>query len=340
MIFASDEPLAFKQIREILENGAKKQQSERNDDGNEESDPESESAEPSEEPAPENNRIVRLSIAKVRRWVDIINSELSQQNRPFRIVEVAGGFAFQTISQYGQFVGRLYAERSKRRLTQSALETLAIIAYKQPISKPGVEAIRGVSADYVIKSLLEKGLIAIVGREDTVGRPLLYGTTKQFLKHFGLNNIGDLPKPREIEELLKENEEELAPSIEISDDPMEFPQFEGEPSIFDDVQRPAPVPQDEETDIPVDESGEMNGEERAPTPSETDDDESMGIDHPASELPEDGNGGDETESHRKAEDETDDSALLESESDDNDEENETNSDTNEENSGADDELAE
>jgi segregation and condensation protein B len=94
-------------------------------------------------------------------------------------------------------------------LSISALESLAIIAYKQPVTKPELEAIRGVNADYVLHSLLERNLVAIVGRAATPGRPLLYGTTKEFLKHFGLNDLAELPKPREIDELLAEAQFEV-----------------------------------------------------------------------------------------------------------------------------------
>jgi segregation and condensation protein B len=232
LIFASDEPLGFKSIKEILEGGSVTKSVRIDEDESTDTD--------TTAPRPRKRRSSKstLTVGKVRKWVEDINEEYESQLRPFRIIEVSGGFAYQTISEYGQYVGRLYAERSKRRLTQSALETLAIVAYKQPISKPGVEAIRGVNADYVIKSLLEKGLLAIVGREDTVGRPLLYGTTNQFLKHFGLHSLNDLPKPREIEELLKESEEELSPPIEVIEEADDFHQHDFTvPSIFDDVPR-------------------------------------------------------------------------------------------------------
>ncbi|MCZ7558000.1 MAG: SMC-Scp complex subunit ScpB [Bacteroidia bacterium] len=190
LIFASDEPLTFKQIKELL---APDQQ----DESDEEAGP------------GKRRRGIRLTITRVKRCIDTLNSEFEEAGRAFRIIEVSGGFAFQTTGEYGAWVGRLFAERSRRRLTQSALETLAIIAFKQPISKPAIEGIRGVNAEYVVKSLLERNLISIVGREDSPGRPLLYGTTKNFLKHFGLSSISDLPKPREIEDLLSA-EDELA----------------------------------------------------------------------------------------------------------------------------------
>jgi len=106
--------------------------------------------------------------------------------------------------EYADWLGKMMKEKAKRKLSPSALETLAIIAYKQPVTKPEIEAIRGVSADYVISTLLERGLITIVGRAATPGRPLLYGTTQDFLKHFGINDLADLPKPREIDEIMRE----------------------------------------------------------------------------------------------------------------------------------------
>ena len=122
----------------------------------------------------------------------------------FRIIEIAGGYQFATRPDVAAYVSRLYKDRSRRRLSGAALETLSIIAYKQPVSKSDIENIRGVNCDEVIKSLLEKNLITITGRAESVGRPLLYGTTQDFLRHFGLGSMRDLPKPREIEELLKE----------------------------------------------------------------------------------------------------------------------------------------
>ncbi len=193
LIFASDEPLTFKQIKELLAP---------NETGDEET--------VEEETAPTRGRrrkTPRLTITRVKRAIDWLNDAYSDSGRSFRIIEVSGGFAFQTTGEYGAWVGRLFAERSRRRLTQSALETLSIIAFRQPISKPAVEGIRGVNADHVVKSLLERNLISIVGREDSPGRPLLYGTTKTFLKHFGLSSINDLPKPREIKDLLSSEEE-------------------------------------------------------------------------------------------------------------------------------------
>jgi len=113
---------------------------------------------------------------------------------------------FSTKPENAKYIGYLSSEKSKRRLSQAALETLAIIAYKQPMTKPELEIIRGVNSDYILTTLLEKNLITISGRAETIGRPLLYSTTEEFLKYFGLHKISDLPKPREIEEIMKDED--------------------------------------------------------------------------------------------------------------------------------------
>ena len=144
--------------------------------------------------------------AEIQQIIEALNREYQQGDRGYRIVAIAGGFQFATMENYAEWIGRLYKEQGRRKLSQSSLESLAIIAYKQPITKPEIESIRGVNCDYVMKTLLEKDLVSIVGRAETVGRPLLYGTTREFLKHFGLNDVTDLPRPREIEEILGESE--------------------------------------------------------------------------------------------------------------------------------------
>jgi segregation and condensation protein B len=141
--------------------------------------------------------------------VEELNREYDRTGRPFHIVNVAGGYQFATRPEFALWLGKMVKERSKRKLSVSALESLAVIAYKQPVTKPEIESIRGVNVDYVLHSLLERSLIAIVGRASTPGRPLLYGTTKEFLKHFGINDLSDLPKPREIDELMAEAEFEV-----------------------------------------------------------------------------------------------------------------------------------
>ncbi|MFZ2325139.1 MAG: SMC-Scp complex subunit ScpB [Ignavibacteriaceae bacterium] len=142
----------------------------------------------------------------IQNSVQELNSKYETNKNSFRIVKIANGYLFATSEENAKYVGYLSSEKTKRRLSQAALETLAIIAYKQPITKPELEQIRGVNSDYILNTLLEKNLITITGRAETIGRPLLYGTTSEFLKYFGLYNLSDLPKPREIEEIMKDED--------------------------------------------------------------------------------------------------------------------------------------
>jgi len=152
----------------------------------------------------------RVGAKEIRAYVDDLNEEYAQTGRSFRIVEVAGGFQLSVHSEFAPWIRQLMREKVAPRLSQASLETLAILAFKQPITKAEVEHIRGVSADGVLRQLMEKGLIRISGRSDAPGRPLLYGTTRDFLKHFGLKTLFDLPKLRELEELLREEEQRVA----------------------------------------------------------------------------------------------------------------------------------
>jgi segregation and condensation protein B len=149
---------------------------------------------------------VEITKEDIENAVDTLNNKYEENGNAFRILRIANGFLFATQERYAKFVGFLSSERAKRRLSQAALETLSIIAYKQPITKPELESIRGVNSDYILATLLEKNLIAIKGRADTVGRPLLYGTTDEFLKYFGLNDLSDLPKPRELDEIMQDED--------------------------------------------------------------------------------------------------------------------------------------
>ncbi|MBK8517746.1 MAG: SMC-Scp complex subunit ScpB [Saprospiraceae bacterium] len=115
------------------------------------------------------------------------------------IMEMAGGFRFMSKGAYHNTIGTFLKQNTNKKLSKPALETLSIIAYKQPVTKTEVEAIRGVNSDYSIQKLLEKNLIEISGRSDGPGRPLLYITTSRFTDYFGLKSVQDLPKPKEIE---------------------------------------------------------------------------------------------------------------------------------------------
>lgn len=138
----------------------------------------------------------------IREAIDLLNREYWETGRSFLIVEVAGGFQMATRSQFAPWVRKL-SGRSEARLSKAALEVLAIIAYRQPVTRQEVEAIRGVSSGGVLAGLLQRGLIRITGRSDAPGRPLLYGTTRKFLQTFGLRSLEELPKPEEIEEMMR-----------------------------------------------------------------------------------------------------------------------------------------
>ncbi|MCX6173741.1 MAG: SMC-Scp complex subunit ScpB [Ignavibacteriales bacterium] len=142
----------------------------------------------------------------IEKTVDELNIKYDQNGIAFTILKIAHGYIHATKPDHAKYVGYLSTEKTKRRLSPASLETLAMIAYKQPLTKPELESIRGVNSDYTLNTLLEKNLVTIAGRAETVGRPLLYVTTDEFLKYFGLKQISDLPKPREIEEIMKDED--------------------------------------------------------------------------------------------------------------------------------------
>jgi segregation and condensation protein B len=148
--------------------------------------------------------------------VERINCQLQKERHPFEIVEIGGGYQFKTIAYYHPWVRQIFQEKAARRLSIQALECLSIISYRQPLSKAEIEAIRGVISDGAMKTLLEKHLITVTGRSEKVGRPLLYGTTPEFLKYFGLNKISDLPKIEEFEALVRQKMENM-PLDELKD---------------------------------------------------------------------------------------------------------------------------
>jgi len=138
---------------------------------------------------------------------DEINNHLIKITEKYRdkqfaieLVKIGNGYLFLTKKDYHQVISVLQAQRSKKKLSQAALETLAIIAYKQPVTKQEVEQIRGVNCDYSIQRLLEKELISITGKSETIGKPILYGTSNLFMDYFGINNIRELPQIKEFAE--------------------------------------------------------------------------------------------------------------------------------------------
>lgn len=173
LIFASPEPITAKKLCELIAQG------------DEQLELESDAIEP---------------------FVDKLNQRYDENGLAFNIEHVAGGYTFSTRKRYESWLSIFQHEDAYRKLSQSAIESLAIVAYKQPITKPEVDEIRGVDSGYILRQLLEKVLIEVSGRLDAPGKPLLYRTTKHFLKHFGINSIDELPKPREIEEILKDDD--------------------------------------------------------------------------------------------------------------------------------------
>jgi segregation and condensation protein B len=160
LIFVSEKPVSIDTLREILEN---------------------------------------VEPTLIRNLIEELNQEYSSSNRSFSIKEIAGGFQMMTDPVYSKWISVLY-KRPPDKLTGPSLETLAIIAYRQPITRSEIEAIRGVNVDGVLHTLEERGLIRSRGRLDTVGRPILYGTTNEFLQHFGLKSLEELPKLKEFQE--------------------------------------------------------------------------------------------------------------------------------------------
>ncbi len=143
-----------------------------------------------------------MSEAEIRKAVTELQLDYETAGRPLCITEVAEGFSIVTREQYASFIKKLFKTRVTHRLSKAALETLAIVACKQPLTKLEIESLRGVSADGVLDTLYERELIRIVGRKEVIGRPLLYGTTKEFLQYFGLKDLMELPRLEEINEVL------------------------------------------------------------------------------------------------------------------------------------------
>ena len=134
------------------------------------------------------------STKPIRKAIKDLNQAYEQSGRSFRVEQVAGGYQLLTLPEFGEVLKKLHQREIDTKLTKAALETLAIIAYKQPILRADIEAIRGVQCGETIRSLMEKHLVKIAGRAEEPGRPILYGTTKRFLELFGLNSLKDLPQ--------------------------------------------------------------------------------------------------------------------------------------------------
>lgn len=173
LIFASDEPIPGDKIRDIIV---------------------------------DNEEHIEITTDTVSDFVDKLNERYDENGMCFYIDRIGGGYTFVTRSKYHYWLSIYQHENAYRKLSQSAIESLAIVAYRQPITKPEVDQIRGVDSGYILRQLMEKALIEVSGRADSPGKPLLYRTTKHFLRHFGINSVDELPKPREIDEILKDDD--------------------------------------------------------------------------------------------------------------------------------------
>ncbi|MBU6480943.1 MAG: SMC-Scp complex subunit ScpB [Nitrospirae bacterium] len=154
-----------------------------------------------------------VSKAEVVQALELLTHDLDQDGRGIQLVQVAGGYRLVTKQEYGPWLKRMDKAKAAQKLSRSALESLAIIAYKQPLVRSEIEEIRGVETSGVLRTLCERKLVRIVGRKDVPGRPIMYGTTKFFLEHFGLQDLSQLPPLREFKEL-GESEQALLP-IEV-----------------------------------------------------------------------------------------------------------------------------
>jgi len=176
LLFASEKPLTLEQIKDVLEN---------------------------------------FATDEIRKILEELKSEYERANRGIRINEVAGGFQMVTTSQFSPFLKKLYKQRRPERLSRPALETLSIIAYKQPVTRLQIESIRNVNVDGVISNLLDKDLVRVTGRKKAPGRPKVYGTTREFLEYFGLKSLEELPKIENFSQMKPEltEQSERNPSI-------------------------------------------------------------------------------------------------------------------------------
>lgn len=183
LIFVSPEPVSIKEIRECLEEVFE----------------------------------TKFSEEELLAAIELVQQRYRQDDFAVEIVEIAGGYHFMTKPAYHQTIGVYLRQTTKKRLSRAALETLSIIAYKQPVTKSEMEKIRGVSCDYSIQKLLEKELVSIVGRDEGPGRPLLYGTSDKFMDYFGLKSLKDLPQPKDF----KEPDNEIGEKAPIEEDDLE-----------------------------------------------------------------------------------------------------------------------
>ena len=200
VLMVADRPVSESRVAELLGiiDVAPVKRRRKKADNSAGTDSEADVAAASEETSAEETPQQKRAAAQVRDAIDALNVRYAADGRTFRIESVAGGRQLMTLPAFGPIVARLKGVREQGRLTQAALETLAIVAYRQPLLRADLESIRGVACGEVLRSLMERRLVKIVGRADEVGRPMLYGTTTEFLKQFGIGKLDDLPNAKDL----------------------------------------------------------------------------------------------------------------------------------------------
>ncbi|TDX45204.1 SMC-Scp complex subunit ScpB [Orenia marismortui] len=151
-------------------------------------------------------KVLEVDKRKIKQAIDLIRQEYSRNDKGIELIQINKGYQLQTKANYQSFVKELHKPEMNNKLSQAALETLAIIAYKQPVTRAEIEDIRGVNVEKALKTIQKRGLIAEVGRKDTIGNPIIYGTTVDFLQYMGLESLDELPPAQEFTEL---NEDEI-----------------------------------------------------------------------------------------------------------------------------------
>lgn len=191
LLFASREPVDSKKIAKIIRKVSKREEADQN--------------------------LCSVKYTEIDEVIDKLNKGYDRKKSPYLIQERSTGWRIYTRIDYASYIRELFPDQKPTRLSAPALETLAIVAYRQPITKAAIEAVRGVNVDGVLQSLIERGLVSIAGRSDLPGKPFLYKTSSNFLEHFGIKDVEDLPNSAELRsvdlpqpESEKENDEQLS----------------------------------------------------------------------------------------------------------------------------------
>jgi segregation and condensation protein B len=186
---------------------------------------------------------------RIRALLEELRLDYAQSNRGLQVVEVAGGYQITTRIEMAPWIKEMEKVKAAARLSKPGLETLAIIAYKQPVTRAEIEQIRGVDAAGVLKTLMERKLVKIVGRKEVAGRPMMYGTTREFLQYFGLADLTSLPTLKEFSEVVEAEREGEIDTPEAISEPREEPSTETAPSDSSEITAEAetPEPLEEET---------------------------------------------------------------------------------------------